>query len=190
MTLGIIPIKSGRILIDGIDISTVPLAVLRQRIAFVPQEPFIFNLSIRDNIDPLHVHTEEQLWNALAKVGMREMVLGFELQLEQQDLKLSQGEMQLISLARALLKEPKILFLDEFTSKLDSATEKKVLDICYTQLHDCSVVSIVHNLETVFKLDKVIVLENGKIVENASPKELASNPESFLAKFIHHSRHE
>lgn len=190
LILRILPINSGSIFIDGIDISTVPIAVLRQRIAFVPQEPYIFNVSVRDNIDPLRMHSEQKLWSVLSKVGMQKIVMNYELKLDQQNLKLSQGEMQLISLARVLLKEPKILFLDEFTSKLDSEAARKVADICYTQLDGCTVVSIVHNLASVVKLDKVVVLEAGRIVENGSPNELLNQPDSFLSSFIHHLKHE
>lgn len=169
--------QQGQILIDGIELQKFEIASLRCKIAIVSQETFIFNTSVKNNIsygsaeyDEATICQVAQLANALEFIV--DLPEGFETQLGDRGVKLSGGQRQRIAIARALLRDPEILILDEATSALDSASEQLIQEALEQLLGNRTVIAIAHRLSTIAKADRVIVLEQGRIVEQGSYEEL------------------
>lgn len=171
------PLDSGYIRIDGQDITSVTQESLRQQIGFVPQQPQLFHRSIRDNIafarsdatDDEIIHAAElaHAWRFIKKLSE-----GLHTMVGERGVKLSGGECQRIAIARAILANPEILILDEATSALDSATEKEVQAAIAELLPGRTSLVIAHRLSTLMQLDRIIVLDNGRIIEDGTHNEL------------------
>jgi len=167
--------KDGRILLDGVDIRDLNLKNYRSLISIIPQDSFLFSGSIRENLqfgDPNA--TEEIIEKALLKVGAFDFVMskGLDSQVGERGSRLSMGERQLLCFARAVISDPRILILDEATSSIDAHTELVIQQSLYNILKDKTSIIIAHRLSTVRSVDKIIVLENGKIEEEGSFGEL------------------
>lgn len=182
-------ILTGSIHIDGIDISKLGLNELRSRLSIIPQDSVLFDGTIRKNLDPFGEKTDEQLWNVLRRTNIIDSDL-FEtvkLQLpsdpelhrfhldrvvEREGANFSLGERQLVSFARALVRDTKILVLDEATSSVDYATDKKIQDAIVSEFSYCTILCIAHRLKTILKYDRIIVMEKGEVVEFDTPVNL------------------
>ncbi|CAO1396998.1 unnamed protein product [Diamesa serratosioi] len=180
---GVVDITSGRILIDDVDIATVRLDELRSRLSIIPQEDSIlFCSTIRDNLDPRGHFSDLELWNSLEVAQLKELVQILPNKLDtyfgEGDALFSQGQRQLFCLARAVLRGSICLVLDEATSNLDSATEKKLLKAATEAFKGRTVITIAHRLYSLLDYDRVVIMENGKIIEDGNPKELKANPNS------------
>jgi ABC-type multidrug transport system fused ATPase/permease subunit len=169
--------QQGQILIDGIELRSFEIGSLRRQIAVVSQETFIFNTSVRENIaygseaaDEAAIWQAAQFANALEFI--KELPEGFDTQLGDRGVKLSGGQRQRIAIARALLRDPEILILDEATSALDSVSERLIQEALEKVSVNRTVIAIAHRLSTIAKADQVIVLEQGRIVEQGSYQEL------------------
>ena len=194
--LRFIEARSGYIRIDGVDISTLTIRDVRSRIAIIPQEPVLWLGTIRSNLDPLDMFNEDQLYGVLERVQLRqpsplpeEVALssgtqGFGHQSPSFSLStpvsrgghnLSLGQRQLICLARALLSRPKILIMDEATSAIDMETDIWIQRSIRAELKDCTLLVIAHRLSTVADFDKIVVLDEGSVIEMGKPKELWEN---------------
>ncbi len=167
----------GRILIDGVDLREFQINSLRRRMAIVSQDTFIFNASIRDNISYGTDHASQsdiieaaRLANALDFI--QEMPQGFDTPLGDRGVRLSGGQRQRIAIARALLKDPEILILDEATSALDSISERLIQESLEKLAKGRTVIAIAHRLSTIIRADKVVVLEQGRIVEQGTYQQL------------------
>jgi ATP-binding cassette subfamily B protein/subfamily B ATP-binding cassette protein MsbA len=167
----------GQILIDGIDSQKLEINSLRQRMAIVSQDTFIFNTSVRENIaygtpgaSQAEIREAAKLANALEFI--EQMPEGFETRLGDRGVRLSGGQRQRIAIARALLRDPDILILDEATSALDSVSERLIQESIEKLAVGRTVIAIAHRLSTIAKADKVVVLEQGRIVEQGSYQEL------------------
>ncbi|BAT54939.1 ABC transporter, transmembrane region [Nostoc sp. NIES-3756] len=167
----------GQILIDGIDSQKLEINSLRQRMAIVSQDTFIFNTSVRENIaygtsgaSQAEIRAAAKLANALEFI--EQMPEGFETRLGDRGVRLSGGQRQRIAIARALLRDPEILILDEATSALDSVSERLIQESIEKLAVGRTVIAIAHRLSTIAKADKVVVLEQGRIVEQGSYQEL------------------
>ena len=163
-------LSSGEILLDGRPIREIPLSVLRRSVAMVTQESFLFNGTTADNLligkpDA----TEEQMWQALAAANaeafIRRLPKGLHTQLGERGVKLSVGEKQRLSIARALLKNPPILVLDEATASVDNTTERLIQEALAHLLEGRTSFVIAHRLSTVRHADQILVLDRGRIVE-------------------------
>lgn len=168
---------SGSILFDETDISTIENFDIRSRIAVVPQEVLLFSGSIRENILYGNIHaTDDELRDAAQKANALEFIESFPDKFEtlvgDRGIQLSGGQRQRIAIARAVLKKPQLLILDEATSALDSASEKLVQDALDRIMKTCTSIVIAHRLTTIKHADKILVLEQGKIVEEGSHNEL------------------
>ncbi len=167
--------QKGNILLDGVDIRDLNLKNYRDLISIIPQDSFLFSGSIRENLlfgDPNA--TEEIIEKALLKVGAFDFVMskGLDSQVGERGSRLSMGERQLLCFARAVISDPRILILDEATSSIDAHTELVIQQSLYNILKDKTSIIIAHRLSTVRSVDKIIVLENGKIEEEGSFEEL------------------
>ncbi len=167
----------GNVLIDGVDLREFEISSLRSKIAVVSQDTFIFNTSVWNNIaygtPGAHgsaIREAARLANALEFI--QEMPEGFNTQLGDRGVRLSGGQRQRIAIARALLRDPEILILDEATSALDSVTERLIQESLEKLAVGRTVIAIAHRLSTIAKADKVVVLEQGRIVEQGNYQEL------------------
>ncbi|MGL4617610.1 MAG: heterocyst formation ABC transporter subunit HepA [Chroococcidiopsis sp.] len=167
----------GKILIDGVDLQDFDINTLRRKIAMVSQDTFIFNTSVRNNIayamedvDEAAIQKAAQLANALEFI--QNLPKGFDTQLGDRGVRLSGGQRQRIAIARALLRNPEILILDEATSALDSEAERLIQESIEQLAVGRTVIAIAHRLSTIVRADKVVVLEQGRIVEQGTYKEL------------------
>lgn len=168
----------GRILIDGIDIATIGLQDLRSRLTIIPQDPVLFSGSVRSNLDPFNKHNDEELWKALEVSHLKSFVSGLSDGLQHKITEggenLSVGQRQLVCLARALLRKSKLLVLDEATAAVDLETDELIQQTIRREFADRSVFTIAHRLNTIMDYDRVLVLDNGAVVEFDSPSNLLS----------------
>ena len=180
-------IQSGQILIDGQDIKTVTQQSLHQNIAVIPQEAVLFHRSIRDNIAYGFMNiTDKKVRNA-AKIAcadefIKELPHGYNTVVGDRGCTLSGGERQRIAIARAVLRNNPILILDEATSSLDSKAEQKVTQAVNNLLGKRTVIAIAHRLSTLKEMDRIIYIERGKIVEEGTFNDLASETDGKFAK--------
>ena len=180
-------IDSGKITIDGQDISEVTQASLRAKIAYVPQEPLLFHRSVRENIAYGRPDaTDAEIEEAAKKAGAYDFIIGlkdgFDTMVGERGIKLSGGQRQRVAIARAILKDAPILVLDEATSALDSESEALIQKSLETLMENRTSIVIAHRLSTIAKLDRIIVLKDGKIVEDGSHDELINKKRGVYAK--------
>ncbi|XP_075724750.1 ATP-binding cassette sub-family C member 2-like [Rhipicephalus microplus] len=176
--------SEGRIVIDGVDISSLPLRELRSVITVIPQEPYLMKGSLRDNLDATQSHSDDEIWEALAKAHMADFVakhpLGLLLEIEDGAENLSAGQRQLLCLARALLRRPRVLLLDEATSRMDGDTDRLVQKTLQQGFSHCTVLTIAHRLNTVLHCDRILVMSEGRVAEFGTAAELAASPISIF----------
>ena len=180
-------IDSGKITIDGQDISEVTQASLRAKIAYVPQEPLLFHRSVRENIAYGRPNaTDAEIEEAAKKAGAYDFIVGlkdgFDTMVGERGIKLSGGQRQRVAIARAILKDAPILVLDEATSALDSESEALIQKSLETLMENRTSIVIAHRLSTIAKLDRIIVLKDGEIVEDGSHDELINKKRGVYAK--------
>ncbi|KRJ97660.1 multidrug resistance-associated protein 1 isoform X5 [Drosophila yakuba] len=178
----IIEAAGGRISIDGVDIASMGLHMLRSRLTIIPQDPVLFSGSLRINLDPFEIKTDDEIWKALElshlKSFVKSLAAGLNHEISEGGENLSVGQRQLVCLARALLRKTKVLVLDEATAAVDLETDDLIQKTIRTEFKECTVLTIAHRLNTILDSDKVIVLDKGQITEFASPTELLDNPKS------------
>ncbi len=181
-------VNQGAILIDGYNIKTdINQESLRNNISYIPQDPILFHRSIRDNIAYGKTGaTFEEIIEASKKAYCYDFIMqlenGFDTLVGDRGSKLSGGQRQRIAIARAILKNSKILILDEATSALDSITEKYIQQAINNLMQDKTVIAVAHRLSTLDNMDRIIVLENGKIIEDGAKETLLNNPDSVFKK--------
>ena len=168
---------TGQVLIDGVDLQQIEINSLRHKLAVVSQDTFIFNTSVRENIaygtesaTEVAIEKAAKLANALEFI--QDMPDGFDTQLGDRGVRLSGGQRQRLAIARALLRDPDILILDEATSALDSVSERLIQDSLEKLSVGRTVIAIAHRLSTIVRANKVVVLEQGRIVEQGGYQEL------------------
>lgn len=181
-------INSGKIKIDGIDIKDIPKQTLRNQMAYVLQDPFIFDGTIRENIKYKNQHISDEIMIQAAKdANAYDFIMrledGFDTKISFESTHLSQGEKQLINIARALISDPKILLLDEATSNIDTVTEMKLQQAIERLMKNRTSIIIAHRLNTVKIADKIVVLEKGKIIEQGYQKDLVMQ-DGMYAKML------
>lgn len=179
-------VTSGRVLIDGQDVRGVTLASLRACIALVPQDPILFDATVRDNIlYGRHGASEEAMRTAARMAHADEFIdrlpAGYETIIGERGVTLSGGQKQRLSIARAFLRDPRILILDEATSNLDSHAEQVIQDALRELMRGRTTLVIAHRLSTIIDCDKVVYLEHGRIVQQGTHQELAAAPGPYRA---------
>ncbi|KAK8584710.1 hypothetical protein V6N13_138661 [Hibiscus sabdariffa] len=180
------PICGGRILVDGLNIVDIPVRDLRARLAVVPQSPFLFEASLRDNLDPLRMSNDTKIWEVLEKCHVKEEVEvagGLDAQVKEAGTSFSVGQRQLLCLARALLKSSKVLCLDECTASVDMQTASTLQKTISTECRGMTVITIAHRISTVLNMDNVLVLNQGILVEEGNPNALLQDESSIFSSF-------
>ncbi|XP_038963052.1 ATP-binding cassette sub-family C member 9 isoform X4 [Rattus norvegicus] len=183
-----VDIFDGKIVIDGIDISKLPLHTLRSRLSIILQDPILFSGSIRFNLDPECKCTDDRLWEALEIAQLKNMVKslpgGLDATVTEGGENFSVGQRQLFCLARAFVRKSSILIMDEATASIDMATENILQKVVMTAFADRTVVTIAHRVHTILTADLVIVMKRGNILEYDTPESLLAQEDGVFASFV------
>lgn len=178
----------GQILVDGVDICTIGLHDLRSRLSIIPQDPTMFEGTVRSNLDPLGEYTDNQIWEALDRCQLVDEVRKKELKLDSPVIEngenWSVGQRQLVCLGRVILKQSKILVLDEATASVDTATDNLIQKTLRQQFSDATVITIAHRITSVLDSDMVLLLDNGVAVESDTPTKLLGDKSSLFSKLV------
>jgi len=177
LLLRLYEVERGHIFIDHVDINDIPIDILREKIGYVPQDSFLFSTTIRNNIEFFRdVYTDEEIEEAARNSGIYESILsfkdGFETMVGERGVTLSGGQKQRIAIARALIKNPSIIILDDSLSAVDAKTESQVLKNIKNFLRNRTGIIISHRVSTVSHADEIIFMDRGRIVERGSHEEL------------------
>ncbi|XP_018565518.1 probable multidrug resistance-associated protein lethal(2)03659 isoform X2 [Anoplophora glabripennis] len=178
----------GSIVIDKIDTKDIPLNVLRSKISIIPQEPVLFSGTLRKNLDPFDEYNDEVLWNALSEVELNHAVsslpAGLDSKISEGGSNFSIGQRQLVCLARAIIRNNRILVLDEATANVDPYTDGLIQTTIRRKFASCTVLTIAHRLHTIMDSDKVLVMDAGRAVEFDHPYKLLQNPEGLFYELV------
>ncbi|KAM7523629.1 hypothetical protein LguiA_013531 [Lonicera macranthoides] len=178
----------GRIVIDGIDISTIGLHDLRSSFGVLPQDPTLFNGSVRYNLDPLSQYSDQQIWEVLGKCQLAEAVKekksGLDSPVAEDGSNWSMGQRQLFCLGRALLRRSKILVLDEATASIDNATDLILQKTIRSEFADSTVITVAHRIPTVMDCNMILAISNGKLVEYDEPMILMKREGSLFGQLV------
>ncbi|XP_078513731.1 ATP-binding cassette sub-family C member 4 [Lissotriton helveticus] len=178
----------GKIWIDKVLISELGLHDLRKKMSIIPQEPVLFTGTMRKNLDPFDEHTDEEIWNALEEVQLKEAIeelpKKIEAQLSESGSNFSVGQRQLVCLARAILRKNQILIIDEATANVDPRTDELIQKTIREKFAQCTVLTIAHRLNTIIDSDKILVLDAGTLKEFDEPYVLLQNKESLFYKML------
>ncbi|KAH8596791.1 putative ABC bile acid transporter [Bisporella sp. PMI_857] len=209
--------REGSIHIDGLDISTIKLHALRSRLAIIPQDPVLFSGTVRSNLDAFDERTDSELRDALERVHLvtpsalatprdttddspatatasssntnsnKNIFTSLSSPITEGGLNLSQGQRQLLCLARAIVARPKIMVLDEATSAVDMATDTLIQRSIREEFTDSTLIVIAHRLSTIADFDKILVLDDGKVAEFGTPKELLESAKGIFRGMVSES---
>lgn len=178
----------GRILIDDVNIRNLGLNDLRSKLSIIPQDPNLFDGTIRSNLDPLGEHTDHEIWHALEKCQLATNVKQLEGKLDAPVFangdNWSLGQRQLFCLGRVLLRRTRILVLDEATASVDTQTDAIMRQTVRNEFAHCTVISVAHRIPSVMDSDKVLVLDAGSVREYDSPSSLLEQPNSMFSALV------
>ncbi|KAM7275294.1 hypothetical protein ACFE04_017160 [Oxalis oulophora] len=177
--------SGGRIVIDDIDISMLGLHDLRSRFGIIPQEPVLFEGTVRSNMDPIGQYSDDELWKSLERCQLKDVVASKPEKLDSPVIdngdNWSVGQRQLLCLGRVMLKRSRLLFMDEATASVDSQTDAVIQNIIREDFADCTIISIAHRIPTVMDCDRVLVIDAGRAREFDKPSRLLERPSIFGA---------
>lgn len=180
----LIEAAGGQISIDGQTIAELGLHALRSRLTIIPQDPVLFSGTLRMNVDPFSVYSDEEIWLALEHAHLKAFVkgtsAGLAYEVAEGGENLSIGQRQLVCLARALLRKTKVLVLDEATAAIDLETDDLIQTTIRQQFSECTVLTIAHRLNTILDSDRVLVLDKGLVAELDSPQNLLNDKQSIF----------
>ncbi|KAG6700128.1 hypothetical protein I3842_08G097200 [Carya illinoinensis] len=177
--------SGGRIFIDDLDICMLGLHDLRSRFGIIPQEPVLFEGTVRSNIDPIGQYSDEEIWKSLERCQLKDVVAAKPDKLDSfvvdNGENWSVGQRQLLCLGRVMLKHCKILFMDEATASVDSQNDSIIQKIIREDFATCTIISIAHRIPTVMDCDRVLVIDAGRVGEFDKPSRLLEQPSLFGA---------
>ena len=197
----ILEAKEGKIYMDDVDISQIGLKKLRSNITIIPQDPTLMEGSLKFNIDPLNNHTEQEIENVMREIGFwyicernleenknkPDNEKGLNMIITENGGNISIGERQLICITRAILRKSKIIVMDEATASIDVNTENIIQKAINNLLNDSTILTIAHRIKTVLNSDRILVLDNGEVVEFDNPKTLLANKNSMFYEFYNNA---
>ncbi|GLH03562.1 ATP-binding cassette sub-family C member Sur [Gryllus bimaculatus] len=176
--------RDGRVLIDGVDTGVIGLHDLRRRISIIPQEPVLFSATVRQNLDPFGEFPDDALWSALDEVELKDAVDTLEMRVAEGGANFSVGQRQLVCLARAILRNNRILVLDEATANVDPQTDALIQTTIRRKFAHCTVLTIAHRLHTIMDSDRVLVMDAGTVAEFDHPWRLLQRPNGVFSKLV------
>ncbi|URD84906.1 ABC transporter transmembrane region [Musa troglodytarum] len=180
--------REGTIEIDDVDICKIGLHDLRSRLSIIPQDPIMFEGTVRGNLDPLEEYSDSRIWEVLDKCQLGDLIRQSSKKLDSTVIEngenWSVGQRQLFCLGRALLKRSNILVLDEATASVDTATDGIIQETLREEFKDCTILTIAHRIHTVVDSDLILVLSDGKILEYDKPSTLLEREDSSFSKLI------
>ncbi|XBH97497.1 hypothetical protein VPH35_127158 [Triticum aestivum] len=178
----------GKIIIDSVDISTIGLHDLRSRLGIIPQDPTLFQGTVRYNLDPIGQFSDQQIWEVLDKCQLLEAVQekeqGLDSLVAEDGSNWSMGQRQLFCLGRTLLKRCRILVLDEATASIDNATDAVLQKTIQAEFKHCTVITVAHRIPTVMGCDMVLAMSDGKVVEYDKPMTLMETEGSLFRELV------
>ncbi|ODV82409.1 uncharacterized protein CANTADRAFT_19963 [Suhomyces tanzawaensis NRRL Y-17324] len=202
-------LEKGSIVIDGVDISNLGLHALRSKLSIIPQDPVLFRGSIRKNLDPFNERSDDKLWDALRRTGLIDSTrleavkkqvktddtddesamhkFHLDQSVEDDGSNFSLGERQLIAFARALVRDSKILILDEATSSVDYETDSKIQETIIREFSQCTILCIAHRLKTIINYNRILVLDKGELQEYDTPINLFNTDGSIFQQMCERS---
>ncbi|XP_063700314.1 ATP-binding cassette sub-family C member 4-like [Culicoides brevitarsis] len=182
-----IALVEGEVIIDGIDTSRIPLRNLRQKISIIPQDPVLFSGTLRRNLDPFEEFQDSSLWKALEEVELKDIAsgpLGLQSAVAAGGSNFSVGQRQLLCLARAILRNNRILVLDEATANVDPHTDELIQLTIRRQFAHCTVLTVAHRLHTIMDSDRVLVMDAGRAEEFGPPHEILQLPAGIFREMV------
>ncbi|XP_060078897.1 ATP-binding cassette sub-family C member 10-like [Ylistrum balloti] len=183
-----VEINSGDITIDGVNIQQLELKDVRRHLAVIPQDPFLFSGTVRENLDPTSCYSDEELWGVLDRCHLRlpvDRLGGLKGEVGEKGRHFSVGQKQLMCLARALLTKAKVLCIDEATASVDLETDKLIQETIRQEFVESTVLTIAHRINTIMDSDRVLVMDQGQVSELDSPENLLKNPQSEFYQLVH-----
>ncbi|KAF9620097.1 hypothetical protein IFM89_010747 [Coptis chinensis] len=184
----IVELERGKIWIDGCDIAKLGLTDLRKVLGTIPQSPILFSGTVRFNLDPFNEHNDADLWEALERAHLKDVIrrnsLGLDAEVSEAGENFSVGQRQLLSLSRALLRRSKILVLDEATAAVDVRTDALIQKTIREEFKSCTMLIIAHRLNTIIDCDRVLLLDAGQVLEFDEPRHLLLNETSAFSKMV------
>lgn len=184
----IVEAHSGSILIDGQDISKLGLSDMRDKITIIPQDPTLFDGTLRFNLDPESKFSDDYIMDLAKQASLEKLIKrdekGLDQMIEEHGQNLSSGEKQLLCICRAILKQNKVVLMDEATANIDIKTEEIIQKLIQEQFKESTVITIAHRLNTIINSDKVLVLERGKVKEFDCPKRLLEDQNSVFYSYV------
>ncbi|KAJ2390705.1 hypothetical protein H4S02_001710 [Coemansia sp. RSA 2611] len=182
----------GDIIIDGQPISQYGVADVRNKLSIIPQDPVLFADTVRENLDSFNRYNNQEIWVALEHAHLADFIRTkddrLEFQITPGGENFSVGQRQLICLAHALLKQAKILVLDEATAAIDNATDSIIQESIRREFKNCTVLTIAHRVNTIIDSDLILVMDGGKAAEYDTPANLLQNKDSLFAKLVEESK--
>ena len=184
--------NGGSISIDGIDTSELGTVALRSNLSIIPQDPVVFSNTVRYNLDPFNNISDEEIWTALKKVRLDEFIAslpnGLLEEVTEGGENFSQGQKQLLCIARSVLRNPKVLVMDEATASIDNNTDALIQEMIRDNFKSSTILTIAHRLNTIMDSDRVLVLDDGRVAEFDTPKNLLANSDSIFYGMVEKSR--
>ncbi|XP_058197320.1 ABC transporter C family member 12-like isoform X3 [Rhododendron vialii] len=184
----LVELEKGKILIDDCDTGKIGLTDLRKVLSIIPQSPVLLSGTVRFNLDPFSEHNDADLWEALERAHLKDVIrrnaLGLDAEVSEGGENFSVGQRQLLSLARALLRRSKILVLDEATAAVDVRTDSLIQRTIREEFKYCTMLIIAHRLNTIIDSDRILVLDAGQVIEYETPEKLLLNETSAFSKMV------
>lgn len=174
----------GIIEIDDINTGTIALSSLREKISIIPQDPVLFSNTVRYNLDPFGSYTDDAMWRSLEDVELKSMIQSLDFYVTEGGTNFSQGQRQLICLARAILRNNKVLVLDEATANVDPQTDALIQKTIREKFKEFTVITVAHRLHTIMDSDRVLVMDAGSAKEYDIPHNLMLDESSIFRGMV------